>query len=160
MDERVLNYNVRDGPFALGRVTQVPNQRKNVHEYVVEYESIYDNTDRWITHFPKTFFVQECLKDAVTRVNQMNWSMSVKKKNKKIRNRQKQAINSSSNKGKSMTAMTAVQNQSGTTALAGIFEESHLPQHVPIKQPPHLKLHHIALPYKQDLLLMTVTLKL
>ena len=72
-----------DGPFALGRVTQVPNQRKNVHEYVVEYESIYDNTDRWITHFPKTFFVQECLKDAVIRANQMNWMMSVKKKKEK-----------------------------------------------------------------------------
>ena len=28
MEERVLNYNVKDGPLASGRVIQVPNQRK------------------------------------------------------------------------------------------------------------------------------------
>ena len=152
MEERVKNYDVRDGPFALGWVIQVPNQRKNVHEYVIEYDSIHDNTEGWITHLPKTFFVQECLKDAVIRANQMNWRMSVKKKIKRQeldKNRQPIVVVTKEN-----VQQQQLQHRIKVELLhLQAFWKSHLPQHVPIKQPPHLNLHHIALPYKQDLLL-------
>ncbi len=79
MDERLEHFDVVDGPFALGRAIQVPNQRKNVHEYVIKYNDVHDNIDGWVTHLPKTFFVQECLKEAVNRADSYIWRMSEKK---------------------------------------------------------------------------------
>ena len=81
--EDIMNdFDVVHGMFALGRVIQVPNQRKNVHEYVIEYDDEHDNTDGWATHLPKTSFVRGCLKKAVDTADRFNWRMSVKKKPK------------------------------------------------------------------------------
>lgn len=57
MEDRMEHFDILHGSFALGRVIQITNQRKNVHEDVIEYDNKHDNTDGWVTHLPRTFVV-------------------------------------------------------------------------------------------------------
>ena len=76
-EERVKDFHVTEGPWALWKVIEVPNKRKNRNEYVIEYDGEHDNTEGWVTHFPRTAFVQEQLRDAVERADRYNWRMGV-----------------------------------------------------------------------------------
>ena len=51
---------------------------------MIEYDDEHNNTEGWVTHFPRTFFVQEQVRDAVDRADRYNWRMGVKKKQRMI----------------------------------------------------------------------------
>ena len=117
VEEKMRNFNDIYGPFAMGKVIQVPNHRKNIDCYVIEYDAEHSNVDGWITHFPKNDFVVDCLKVAVERANRLNWRKSAKKKKTKSNTKEKKERRRTT-RGQEIT-----NTDTGTTALAAIIED-------------------------------------
>ena len=69
------SFDPHKGPFALGKITQVPNHRKFIEDYIMEYDDIHDETDGWMTQLPKNQFVVQCLKQGIERANEYNWRL-------------------------------------------------------------------------------------
>ena len=42
------SFDPNKAPFALGKITQVPNHRKMIEGYILEYDNVYDDLDRWM----------------------------------------------------------------------------------------------------------------
>jgi len=80
VQEKMRNFDDVYGPFAMGKVIQVPNHRKNTDCHMIEYGRKHSNTDGWITHFPKNNFVRDNLKFDVERANRRNWRKSARNK--------------------------------------------------------------------------------
>ena len=53
VEEKMKSFDPNKGPFALGKITQVPNHRKMIEDYILEYDDVHDDLDGWMSQLPK-----------------------------------------------------------------------------------------------------------
>ena len=75
VEEKIKSFDPQKGSFALGKITQVPNHRKFIEDYFMEYDGVHDETDGWMAQLPKNQFVVQCLKRGIERANEYNWRL-------------------------------------------------------------------------------------
>ena len=80
VQEKNKSFDDTNGPFALAKITQVPNHRKFIETFIVKYHSIHKDIDGWVTELPKNNFVKKYLQDGVDRANINNWRFKETKK--------------------------------------------------------------------------------
>ena len=80
-------------PLHLGKITQVPNHRKMIEDYLIDYDDVHDELDGWMTQLPKNQFVVQCLKQGIERANKYNWRLV-----KRMQTTKKDKISQTSNK--------------------------------------------------------------
>ena len=76
------------GPYAYGKITQVPNRKKNVNEYMIEYDNekgLVDDVayEDLCTLIPGSSSMKNLLKRAVERANVIDYRFPKKKKRKR-----------------------------------------------------------------------------
>jgi len=73
VQEKRKSFDNDIGPFALGKIAQVPNNRKMIENYISEYDDAHKQLDGWMFELPKNDFVVQCLKQGIGRANKENW---------------------------------------------------------------------------------------
>ena len=120
VEEKMKSFDHHKGPFALGKITQVPNHRKFIEDYLIEYDDIHDETNGWMTQLSKNQFVVQCLKQGIERANEYNWRLVKQKRvTKKTKSRKNKTDNTNENNPATDT------NKNGTVTLSGILEEDN-----------------------------------
>ena len=115
VQEKQNGFDNDKGPFAMGKIVQVPNHQKLIENYVIEYDDVHKELDGWMYQLPKNDFVIQCLKQGIERANKFNWRLV-----KKTRNQRKKT-----KKANNTTEDTVVIGNTGTTNLSGILEENN-----------------------------------
>ena len=111
VNEKLKSFDDEKGPFALGKIVQVPNHRKLVDTYKIKYHERHTETDGWVFEFPKNNKVKKWLQDGVQRANKISWRLVATKRNKIKKPVRK-------------TKDVVVRNKDeGTILLSGILEE-------------------------------------
>ena len=118
--EKMKSFDPQKGPFALGKITQVPNHQKFIEDYLMEYDDIHDQNNGWMTQLPKNQFIVQCLKQGIERANEYNWRLVKRKRvTKKTKYRKNKRDNTNENNPAADT------NNSGSVTLSGILEEDN-----------------------------------
>ena len=109
VEEKLKSFDNEKGPYALGKIVQVPNNQKMIETYTIKYDDIHDEIDGWVTELPRNKFVKECLQQGVTRANKAHWRLVTRKRitHKKTKKRSNPPL------------------QNSTILLSGILEEDH-----------------------------------
>ena len=108
--EKMKSFDNEKGPYALGKIIQVPNAQKLIETYTIKYDDVHDEMDGWVTKLPRNKFVKECLQQGIVRANKVHWRLVAKKRITKQKTKKKPSKPPS---------------QNGTVLLSGILEEDH-----------------------------------
>ena len=79
--EKDKSFDNDRGPFALGKIVQVPNYRKMIEICILEYDDAHKELDCWMLELPKNDFVVQFLKQGIGRADKANWRLIKKKRN-------------------------------------------------------------------------------
>ena len=125
-------FSYENGPFAYGKIVQVPNAKKNVTEYIVRYEKkdiIFDSDQKieyseCCTNFPNIPVVKTLLKECVVRANKLDYRLSLNANRKKPTNKSSSSVTSASNHAASGHLSTST-NHDGSVGNDSEFIPPH-----------------------------------
>ncbi len=80
VEEKMKSFDNAKGPYALGKIVQVPNHQKMIEMYTIKYDDTHDEIDGWITELPRNEFVKEYLQQGLTQANKAHWRLVTRKR--------------------------------------------------------------------------------
>ena len=141
--ETMSIYKEGVGPYAYGKIVQVPNLKKKVTDYIVRYDESKDvllpdgkryNHSELCKSFPGVQDIKNLMKASVARANETNYRLNLKTNGKKTRPRKQQTTSSTNDNSGTESFFTPADHDgkesncmSSSTLLSGIlFEQTSI----------------------------------